>query len=97
MKKSNNITTILGIIGAIVAAIKPLYENGDIDLHRDWFVLLQAAGLAVFSYFVKDIDFKQGESRNIPRNEKINTVAGQDTSERESSSPQGVEDNNENP
>ncbi len=90
----NNITTILGVLGAIFAALKPYYDNGDFNWERDKYVLLQAAGLAVFSYFVKDKEFKTGESHKTNTNEKDITLAGKDTSEREGSSSEGIEDNN---
>jgi hypothetical protein len=93
MRKSNHITTILGVLGAIFAALKPYCDNGDFDFERDKYVLLQAAGLAVFSYFVADKKSNKGESHNIPNNEKNNTLAGKDTSIGEGSSKESTEDN----
>ena len=88
-------STLSALLGAIWIAIQPIMDKGDLEIERDWKQLLTAAGLAVFGFLVKDADLtsNKGESHNIPQDEKTTTVAGQDTSERETSRPQIFEDN----
>lgn len=47
-------TTLLGLLGAIWIVAEPIMTNGDFEIERDWKKVVTAAGLAVFSYVVKD-------------------------------------------
>lgn len=47
-------TTISGLIVAVLIAVQPIVENGNIDIKRDWQKLGVAVGITLFSYFAKD-------------------------------------------
>jgi hypothetical protein len=47
-------TFLVGMIGAAYTACLPLIQHGSFDIKTDYPSLIQAAGIAVFSYLVKD-------------------------------------------
>ena len=52
-----------GLILAVLVALQPLTETGDLNLKRDWFRFLISILMAIFGFISKDFD-KTGTAKN---------------------------------
>ena len=49
-------TTLTGLILAVLNALQPIIDTGEIVLKRDWLRLLISVGIATLGYYTKDKD-----------------------------------------